>query len=58
MLFIISITYYLAKTFQGPEEYVKSKGVEVIVLNDPECIAMMKKFITEKPSLWNEDIGL
>jgi cytosine deaminase len=45
------------KTFQGPEEYVRSRGVHVEVLNDPECIAMMESFIAKEPSLWNEDIG-
>ncbi|MBX2837323.1 MAG: nucleoside deaminase [Gammaproteobacteria bacterium] len=45
------------KTFQGPEEYVRSRGVEVEVLDDPACIAMMEKFIEEEPHLWNEDIG-
>ncbi len=46
------------KTFQGPEEYVRSRGVTVEVLDDAECIAMMKDFIAEEPSLWNEDIGV
>ena len=45
------------KTFQGPEQYVKDRGVDVTVLNDPECIEMMEKFIRENPTLWNEDIG-
>lgn len=45
------------KTFQGPEQYVRSRGVEVVVLDDPECISMMEKFIKENPILWNEDIG-
>ena len=45
------------KTFQGPEEYVRSRGVDVTVLNDPECIAMMEEFIASRPELWNEDIG-
>ncbi|NHI90209.1 MAG: nucleoside deaminase [Candidatus Thorarchaeota archaeon] len=45
------------KTFQGPEQYVRSRGVEVVVLDDPECIRMMEKFIKENPILWNEDIG-
>lgn len=45
------------KTFQGPEDYVRSRGVEVEVLNDPQCIAMMEEFIAAEPSLWNEDIG-
>lgn len=45
------------KTFQGPEEYLKSRGVEVEVLNNPECIGIMEKFIQDRPELWNEDIG-
>lgn len=45
------------KTFKGPEDYVRSKGVDVQVLNDPECVAMMEDFIAAEPTLWNEDIG-
>jgi len=45
------------KTFQGPEEYVRSRGVELIVLNDPTCIKLMEDFIAGNPKLWNEDIG-
>lgn len=45
------------RTFQGPEQYVRSRGVEVVVLDDPECIGMMEKFIRDNPILWNEDIG-
>jgi cytosine deaminase len=45
------------KTFQGPEQYVRERGVDVAVLNDPECIEIMEKFIRENPTLWNEDIG-
>ncbi len=45
------------KTFQGPEQYVRDRGVDVTVLNDQECIEMMEKFIRENPTLWNEDIG-
>ena len=44
-------------TFKGPEEYLRSRGVELEILNDPECIEMMETFIREKPTLWNEDIG-
>ncbi len=44
-------------TFQGPEEYLRSRGVDVRVLNDSECIRMMESFIEKNPSLWNEDIG-
>ena len=45
------------KTFQGPEDYLRSRGVELEILNDPECIKLMEDFIKEKPELWNEDIG-
>lgn len=44
-------------TFKGPEEYVASRGVELTVVQDSECIALMTKFIEERPTLWNEDIG-
>ena len=43
--------------FQGEEELLKSRGVEVIVLNDFETTQMMKDFIDQNPALWNEDIG-
>lgn len=43
--------------FQGPEDYVRSRGVKVVVLNDDECIKMMDEFIEKNPTLWNEDIG-
>lgn len=45
------------KTFKGPEEYVRSRGVDVTVVDDPECQALMERFIAERPELWNEDIG-
>ena len=45
-------------TFQGPEEYVRSQGVKVEVVNDAECIRMMRDFIQTRPELWNEDIGV
>jgi cytosine deaminase len=45
------------KTFQGPEDYLRERGVELEILNEPECIELMQKFINEKPKLWNEDIG-
>jgi len=44
-------------TFQGPEEYLRQRGVDIAVLNDVECIEIMEKFIEENPTLWNEDIG-
>jgi cytosine deaminase len=46
------------KTFQGPEEYVRSQGVKVEVLQDPACIQLMRDFIAAKPELWNEDVGV
>jgi len=46
------------KTFMGEEEYLKSKGVDVEVLQDETCITMMRKFISENPKLWSEDIGV
>ena len=46
------------RTFLGEEALLRSKGIEVIVLNDEECIDMMTKFINDKPQLWNEDIGV
>ena len=45
------------RTFRGPEDYVRSRGVEVEVLDDADCVAMMESFIAEEPALWNEDIG-
>lgn len=46
------------KTFQGPEDYVRSRGVTVDILNDATCIQMMEDFIRDQPQLWNEDIGV
>ena len=45
------------KTFQGPENYLCSRGVELVILNSAECIKLMEDFIKAKPELWNEDIG-
>lgn len=45
------------RTFLGEEELLRSRGVRVEVVQDPECIAMMERFIAEHPDLWNEDIG-
>lgn len=44
-------------TFQGPEEYTRSRGIELVILQDPECIQLMRDFIAARPELWNEDIG-
>lgn len=45
------------KNFGGNEDFLRSKGVEVIVVNDADCIDLMARFIREKPALWNEDIA-
>jgi len=44
-------------TFMGEEELLRSRGVEVTVLNDATCQELMRHFIAAKPALWNEDIG-
>jgi cytosine deaminase len=46
------------RTFYGGEDYLRARGVEVIVADDPECIALMTEFIAAEPALWNEDIGV
>ena len=45
------------RTFQGPEDYLRSRGVELAILHDPTCIGLMEEFIAARPELWNEDIG-
>ncbi|HON82254.1 MAG TPA: nucleoside deaminase [Methanoregulaceae archaeon] len=45
------------RTFRGPEEYLRSRGVELVVLDEEECIRMMEEFISASPALWEEDIG-
>jgi len=45
------------RTFQGPEDYVRSRGVDLQILDDPECYELMQEFIAAHPDLWNEDIG-
>jgi cytosine/creatinine deaminase len=44
-------------TFYGGEDYLRSRGVEVVVVDDEQCKAMMRDFIAANPELWNEDIG-
>ena len=44
-------------TFQGPEDYVRSRGVDLVIRNDVKCLELMTEFIQEYPDLWNEDIG-
>lgn len=45
------------RTFRGPEDYVRSRGVTIEILDDPACVRLMGEFIRSKPELWNEDIG-
>jgi cytosine deaminase len=45
------------RTFQGPEAYVRSRGVALEVIDDAECFQLMQEFIAAHPELWNEDIG-
>ena len=45
------------RTFQGPEDYLRSKGVELEIVDNAECRQLMQGFIASNPSLWNEDIG-
>ena len=46
------------KTFRGPEDYTRSRGISLEIVQDPTCIELMTKFIKDKPQLWNEDIGV
>jgi creatinine deaminase len=45
------------RTFRGPEDYVRSRGTRLEIVDDAECVRMMQEFIREFPALWNEDIG-
>lgn len=45
------------RSFRGPEDYVRGRGVEVVVLDRMDCVEMMERLIAERPELWNEDIG-
>jgi cytosine deaminase len=45
------------RTFKGPEEYVRSRGVELDLRDDAQCRELMQTFIARQPELWNEDIG-
>ena len=45
-------------TYMGAEDLLRQKGVEVVVVNNVECIEMMERFIKANPRLWNEDIGV
>ncbi len=45
------------RTFGGNEEFLRQRGVEVVLLDDPECKALMDRFIAKYPTVWREDIG-
>ena len=45
------------RTFKGPEDYVRSRGVELDLRDDAQCRELMQSFIAQQPELWNEDIG-
>jgi cytosine deaminase len=46
------------RTFRGPEDYLRSRGVVLEILDDPECVRLMEDFIRARLDLWNEDIGV
>ncbi|MBR7159018.1 MAG: nucleoside deaminase [Alphaproteobacteria bacterium] len=46
------------KNFVGGEDYLQANGIELVNLDNAECKKMMEDFIQNKPSLWNEDIGI
>jgi len=45
------------ENFEGNSEFLAERGVNIILLNDADCIALMRRFIQERPDLWNEDIA-
>jgi len=45
------------RTFRGPEAYLRSRGVDLTIIDDPECLRLMEEFSRDRPDLWNEDIG-
>jgi creatinine deaminase len=45
------------RNFGGNEEFLRSNGIEVVILDDANCTALMARFIAERPDVWNEDIG-
>ena len=46
------------RTFRGPEQYLRSRGVELTIVDDQRCIDLMESFIAAQPRLWDEDIGV
>ena len=54
---ILNVVIGENQTFKGPEDYLRSRGVTLQVLDNLECIELMRKFIEANPELWDEDIG-
>ena len=46
------------RTFQGPEAHLRERGVDLRIVDNAECVALMRSFIEHHPALWNEDIGV
>ncbi|MGW2422194.1 nucleoside deaminase [Streptomyces sp. NPDC001709] len=46
-----------AATFHGGHDWLAGHGVEIVLLDDPACVALMTDFVKDNPELWNEDIG-
>src|SRR6202049_4318671 len=46
------------QTFFGAEDYLRGNGIQVEVVQDPDCIDLMRRYIARNPSVWNEDIGV
>jgi len=46
------------RTYRGAEDYIRSCGIQVDVIDDLECVELMTEFIRSEPGLWNEDIGV
>ena len=45
------------RTFRGPEDYLRSRGVDLDIVDDQSCFGLMRDFINDNASLWNDDIG-
>lgn len=46
------------RTFQGPEDYLRSRGVQLEIIDAAQCVQMLQEFIAASPALWHEDIGI
>jgi len=60
-ILLYGISYVIVgenRTFKGEEELLSSRGVSLEIVQNPECIELMQKFIRDNPALWNEDISM